>query len=140
MFLPVCATSYFLNCSWKRSLWPWRVSAGRPASTHTQKTRTRQRYDTQHCSGILCMRNVRARGRRDFVHECIKALKEKLDTQQINPRLLTRRWTSCENLSYEQMCSLVERTSDLSCGLQQFSGSSEIHESSRTVVRVTNLG
>ena len=29
------SVSYFLNCSWKRSLWPWRVSAGRPARTHT---------------------------------------------------------------------------------------------------------
>lgn len=25
--------SYFLNCSWKRSLWPWSVSAGRPENT-----------------------------------------------------------------------------------------------------------
>lgn len=32
-------TSYFLNCSWKRSLWPWRVSAGRPACTQRQVAR-----------------------------------------------------------------------------------------------------
>lgn len=53
-FLPVCATvsgSYFLNCSWKRSLWPWRVSAGRPASTHKHTHTYTSVVEHEECSG-----------------------------------------------------------------------------------------
>lgn len=40
--------SYFLNCSWKRSLWPWRVSAGRPAGTHKTETRLKSAIKNIH--------------------------------------------------------------------------------------------
>ena len=71
------SVSYFLNCSWKRSLWPWRVSAGRPARTHTHThTHTRERQITselrhQKYSGILYITRHPSAGWECLEHEFI---------------------------------------------------------------------